>query len=85
METHREKQGPVAQPTQRFSDRVDYYIKYRPGYPAEIITFLTEVCGLAPDRTGFLASTGTGVIVDPAGNSANEPDYVWDNHMLRIG
>ena len=46
---------------------------------------LTEVCGLAPDRTGFLASTGTGVIVDPAGNSANEPDYVWDNHMLRIG
>lgn len=58
METHREKQGPVAQPTQRFSDRVDYYIKYRPGYPAEIITFLTEVCGLT--QASLIADVGSG-------------------------
>lgn len=45
---------------------------------------LTEVCGLAPDHAGFLATTGAGAIMQPDGNTVNEPDYVWDNHMLRI-
>lgn len=45
---------------------------------------LTEVCGLAPDASGFLATTGGGEIVKPDGSSLTEPDYVWDNHMLRI-
>lgn len=29
--------------TQRFSDRVDDYIKYRPHYPAELINFLIKL------------------------------------------
>ena len=45
---------------------------------------LTEVCGLAPDHAGFLATTGAGAIVKPDGETVSEPDYVWDNHMLRI-
>jgi len=45
---------------------------------------LTEVCGLAPDAQGFVASTGTGLLLRPDGSQASEPDYVWDNHMLRI-
>lgn len=45
---------------------------------------LTEVCGLAPDRDGFLATTGTGEIVKPDGARHDEADFVWDNHMLRI-
>ena len=47
-------------------------------------TPLTEVCGLAPDGAGFLATTGTGKIVDPAGTLAADPEHVWDNHLLRI-
>lgn len=47
-------------------------------------TGLTEVCGLAPDHGGFLATTGTGEIVRPDGKTRDEPDFVWDNHMLRI-
>jgi hypothetical protein len=47
-------------------------------------TSLTEVCGLAPDRGGFIVSTGTGEIVAPGSAPIHEPDYVWDNHMLRI-
>lgn len=46
---------------------------------------LKEVCGLAPDHDAFLATTGTGEIVDPAGEATDMPDYVWDNHVLRIG
>ncbi|WP_292291122.1 DUF1513 domain-containing protein, partial [Mesorhizobium sp.] len=45
---------------------------------------LVEVCGLAPDGTGFIASTGAGEIVEDNGARRSEPDYVWDNHMLRI-
>ncbi|MEQ1951407.1 DUF1513 domain-containing protein [Mesorhizobium yinganensis] len=45
---------------------------------------LTEVCGLAPDGGGFLASTGTGEILLPDGAAAKDREHVWDNHMLRI-
>jgi ubiquinone/menaquinone biosynthesis C-methylase UbiE len=30
------------EPTKRFSNRVDYYIKFRPGYPIELVTYLTN-------------------------------------------
>jgi SAM-dependent methyltransferase len=36
------KGGTGDGPLNRFSNRVDNYIKYRPDYPAEIITFLKE-------------------------------------------
>ncbi|RWX64760.1 DUF1513 domain-containing protein [Mesorhizobium sp. M4B.F.Ca.ET.089.01.1.1] len=45
---------------------------------------LVEVCGLAPDGSGFMATTGAGEIVEGNGARRSEPDYVWDNHMLRI-
>jgi hypothetical protein len=45
---------------------------------------LTEVCGIAPDSRGFLASTGTGQIVPPEGAVSSDAQHVWDNHMLRI-
>ncbi|MER9640939.1 DUF1513 domain-containing protein [Mesorhizobium sp. M0239] len=45
---------------------------------------LVEVCGVAPDGTGFMATTGAGEIVEGSGATRSEPDYVWDNHMLRI-
>lgn len=45
---------------------------------------LTEVCGIAPDRQGFLASTGTGAVISPDGGETVDPAHVWDNHILRI-
>ncbi len=45
---------------------------------------LVEVCGLAPDGPGFMATTGAGDIIEGRGATRSEPDYVWDNHMLRI-
>jgi hypothetical protein len=47
-------------------------------------TDLTEVCGIAPDRSGFIATSGAGMIVGAGREAVSEPDYVWDNHMLRI-
>ncbi len=48
-------------------------------------TDMTEVCGIAPDRDGFIASSGAGAIAPSGRTAISEPDYVWDNHMLRIG
>jgi hypothetical protein len=45
---------------------------------------LIEVCGIAPDGAGFLASTGKGDIVPPRGDASSDTQHVWDNHMLRI-
>jgi hypothetical protein len=45
---------------------------------------LKEVCGLAPDQSAFMATTGTGEIIDPKGDAIDVSDYVWDNHLLRI-
>lgn len=45
---------------------------------------LTEVCGIAPDRSGFVSSTGTGRWLAPGTPDATLPDFVWDNHILRI-
>lgn len=38
----------IFHPTERFSDRVDAYIRFRPGYPAAVLGLLTVECGLTP-------------------------------------
>jgi uncharacterized protein len=45
---------------------------------------LKEVCGLAPDRSTFMATTGTGEVFDPGGSTIDLSDYAWDNHLLCI-
>ena len=45
-------------PTTRFSNTVENYIKYRPGYPEEIIPLLTNMTGLNP--ASMLADIGSG-------------------------
>ncbi|MBI4978699.1 MAG: class I SAM-dependent methyltransferase [Spirochaetes bacterium] len=48
--------------TKRFSDRVDDYRKYRPGYPFEIINLLNEKCGLTKNSTVADVGSGTGIL-----------------------
>lgn len=45
-------------PKQRFSSRVENYVKYRPGYPKEILDLLTTECGLK--STSIIADVGSG-------------------------
>lgn len=42
----------------RFSDRVAEYVKYRPGYPAEVLDTLRSHCGLTP--RSVIADIGSG-------------------------
>jgi SAM-dependent methyltransferase len=48
--------------TQRFSSRVDNYVKYRPSYPTVIIPFLAKQCGLTPDDVIADVGSGTGLL-----------------------
>ena len=46
---------------------------------------ITEVCGLAPDRGDFIATTGRGQVIGGDGGKTEFDDWFWDNHVLRIG
>jgi ubiquinone/menaquinone biosynthesis C-methylase UbiE len=48
-------------PTVRFSDRVENYIRYRPGYPPEVIELLRRECGLEPAHVVADIASGTGL------------------------
>jgi SAM-dependent methyltransferase len=47
--------------TRRFSDRVADYVKFRPSYPDQVVTFLHETCGIAPDALVADVGAGTGI------------------------
>ncbi|MBU1628233.1 class I SAM-dependent methyltransferase, partial [bacterium] len=49
-------------PTKRFSDRVDNYSKYRPSYPAKIISLLNTKCDLTKDDIIADIGSGTGIL-----------------------
>jgi len=51
----------IADPTKRFTDRVDNYVKYRPDYPAEVITYLQQECGLTSNSAIADVGAGTGI------------------------
>lgn len=47
--------------TTRFSNRVEDYVKYRPSYPEEIVSFLQQNYGLTPDKLLADIGAGTGI------------------------
>lgn len=47
---------------QRFSNRVDDYVRYRPGYPTGVLTFLSENCGLHSRHVIADIGSGTGLL-----------------------
>src|SRR5258706_2516174 len=52
---------PASNATSRFSDRVENYVLYRPGYPAEVIKALKAECGLLPGHAVADVASGTGI------------------------
>jgi SAM-dependent methyltransferase len=48
-------------PTQRFSDRVGNYARYRPGYPAQALAVLKDDAGLVPASIIADIGSGTGI------------------------
>lgn len=47
--------------TERFSNRVDTYVKYRPSYPKDAIDYLYDIVGLRPGSKVADIGAGTGI------------------------
>ena len=54
--------GELMDPTQRFSNRVEDYARFRPGYPLEVLETLRMECGLTPASVIADVGCGTGIL-----------------------
>ena len=70
-------------PTKRFSKRVENYIKYRPGYPAEIIPLLETACGLTPQSVVADLGSGPGFLTERFLKHGNKVYGVEPNPDMR--
>jgi hypothetical protein len=52
---------PPSDPTRRFSDRVDDYVRYRPGYPQALIERLVAETGISAGSVVADVGSGTGI------------------------
>ena len=50
--------APDRDPTRRFSSRVENYVRFRPGYPKEILRLLETECGMT--KSSVIADIGSG-------------------------
>src|SRR5437870_2796600 len=51
-------------PKERFSRRVENYVKYRPGYPGAVLDWLRQHCGLTADWVIADIGSGTGFLAE---------------------
>src|SRR5216683_824394 len=70
-------------PTTRFSDRVENYVRYRPGYPAEVLDLLRAECGLRPSHTVADIASGTGAFTRLLLENGNSVFAVEPNAAMR--
>ncbi|MEJ2368097.1 MAG: class I SAM-dependent methyltransferase [Acidobacteriota bacterium] len=71
------------QSTERFSNRVDDYLKYRPHYPQGVIEVLKEHCGLSPSHCVADVGCGTGFLAELFLKNGNRVYGVEPNREMR--
>jgi SAM-dependent methyltransferase len=70
-------------PTARFSDRVEDYVRYRPGYPPEVLDLLRAECGLRPSHIVADIASGTGMFTRLLLENGNSVFAVEPNTEMR--
>ena len=70
-------------PTARFSDRVENYARYRPGYPPEVLALLRTECGLQSSHIIADIASGTGVFTRLLLENGNSVFAVEPNPEMR--
>jgi SAM-dependent methyltransferase len=74
---------PVKDATQRFSSRVENYVRYRPGYPPELLELLKNECDLMPDSLVADIASGTGIFTRMLAKNGNRVFGVEPNDEMR--
>ena len=75
--------GGAGDPRQRFTDRVDNYVRWRPRYPASLLGLLRRRCGLLPGHAVADVGSGTGFLSDPFLRNGNRVFGVEPNAAMR--
>ncbi len=70
-------------PTQRFSARVENYIRYRPSYPPQVLETLRSECGLTASSTVADIASGTGIFTRLLLENGNRVFGVEPNREMR--
>jgi SAM-dependent methyltransferase len=73
----------VTNATSRFSSRVEDYVRYRPGYPREVIALLASECGLTPKSVVADVASGTGIFTQLLLENGNRVFGVEPNREMR--
>ena len=68
---------------ERFSTRVENYVKHRPGYPPEVLGLLRAECGLAPASVVADVGSGTGILSELFLRNGNRVYGVEPNREMR--
>src|ERR1700674_2019538 len=68
---------------QRFSNRVADYVRYRPGYPTEVVTLLRSECSLRPGHVIADVGSGTGFLSELFLKNGNRVYGVEPNEAMR--
>jgi ubiquinone/menaquinone biosynthesis C-methylase UbiE len=74
---------PVTNATQRFSSRVDNYVRYRPGYPTDVLELLKKECGLTSESVIADIAFGTGIFTRMLVENGNRVFGVEPNAEMR--
>jgi ubiquinone/menaquinone biosynthesis C-methylase UbiE len=70
-------------PTERFSSRVENYVRFRPSYPKEVIEVLRTNCSLTPDQIVADIASGTGLFTRLLLENGNRVFGVEPNKDMR--
>jgi len=73
----------VSNSTSRFSSRVNDYVRYRPGYPPEVLAFLKNECGLKREHIVADIASGTGIFTRMLLENGNQVFAVEPNAEMR--
>src|SRR5579863_5725401 len=73
----------MTDPKQRFSNRVEDYVRYRPGYPDAILEVLREECGLTPESVVVDVGSGTGLLTQRFLENGNVVYGIEPNTAMR--
>jgi SAM-dependent methyltransferase len=74
---------PVKDATQRFSSRVENYVRYRPGYPPDVLELLKNKCVLTSDSVIADIASGTGIFTRMLAKNGNRVFGVEPNDEMR--
>lgn len=74
----------MSESVERFTNRVEDYAKYRPGYPVAVVELLTNECGLTPESVVADVGSGTGKLSEILLANGNVVLGVEPNAAMRV-